>query len=226
MKRLIRHPAVQFGLARLLGWYLRFALATTRWRVDGQEHLAPLAAGLPHIVAFWHERLAPMAMLWTVCRRMPPRRAQVVHVLVSGHRDGLLITEVMRQFGMEAVQGSTSRGGAGGMRRLATILRNGGLVAITPDGPRGPPRIAAPGTARLSALSSAPVLPCAAQTSRRWIVGSWDRMVIPKPFGRGVLVCGPAIAVPRQRARDEEDATVIGAALSAAADRADLLCTA
>ena len=109
------------------------------------------------------------------------------------------------------------------MKRLLGLMAAGDLVAITPDGPRGPRRIAAPGVAQLAALSGITVLPCAAQTTRRWVLRSWDRMVIPKPLGRGVLVCGPVIEVPRQGWQGL--VPVIGAALDDAADRADVLCS-
>ncbi len=224
MKRLVRHPAVQALLARLLGAYLAFALATTRWRLEGEANLAGLVEGQPHVVAFWHERLPLMPMLWLMVRRLPRSRPRRVHVLVSRHRDGRFIGAVIGRFDMQVVIGSSSRGGAAGLRALLGLLRDGGLVAITPDGPRGPRRHAAPGVAKLAALSGAPVLPCAAQTSRRWVLRSWDRMTIPRPFGRGVVVCGPAIVVAREGWR--EATTVIGAALSAAADEADRLCPA
>ncbi len=224
MKRLVRHPAVQGVLARLLGWYLAFALATTRWRLDGEEHLSGIVAGQPHVVAFWHERLPLMPMLWLMARRLPRSRPRHVHVLVSHHRDGRFIGIVIRRFGMDVVLGSSSRGGATGLRGLLALLRDGGLVAVTPDGPRGPRRQAAPGVARLAALSGVPVLPCAAQTSQGWVLRSWDRMVIPRPFGRGIVVCRPAITVAREGWR--EAVPVIGAALSAAAEQADRLCPA
>ena len=102
-----------------------------------------------------------------------------------------------------------------------SLLAGGDHIAITPDGPRGragPPR----GVAQLAALSGVPVLPCAAQTTRRWVLRTWDRMVVPKPFGRGVVVCLPTIAVGRDAWQDALPA--IGAALSAAADKADRLC--
>jgi lysophospholipid acyltransferase (LPLAT)-like uncharacterized protein len=224
MKRLVRHPAVQAMLARLLGCYLAFALRTTRWRVDGEENLAALIAGEPHIVAFWHERLPLMPMPWLMVHRLPRCRTRPMHLLVSHHRDGRFIAAVLRRFEADVVLGSSSRGGAAGLRRLLGLLRDGGLVGITPDGPRGPRRQAALGVAQLAALSGAPVLPCAAQTSRRWVLRSWDRMVIPRPFGRGVVVYGPVIAVAREGWR--EVAPVIGAALTAAVDRADQLCPA
>ena len=224
MKRLLRHKAVQAMLAGLLGRYLAFALATTRWRLEGEEHLGAALDGQPHIIAFWHERLPMMPMLWLMFRTMPRARPRRVHVLVSQHRDGRFIGAVIGRFNMEAVLGSSSRGGAAGLRLLLRLLANGDLVAVTPDGPRGPRRQAAPGIAHLAALSGAPVVPCAAQTSRRRTLRSWDRMVIPCPFGRGILVCRPPIAVPRDGWR--EVAPIIGAALSAAADEADRLCPA
>jgi lysophospholipid acyltransferase (LPLAT)-like uncharacterized protein len=224
MKRLVRHPAAQALLARLLGAYLAFALATTRWRLEGEENLAGLVDGEPHVVAFWHERLSLMPMLWLMVRRLPRSRPRRVHVLVSHHRDGRFIGAVIRRFDVRVVTGSSSRGGAAGLRALLGLLRDGGLVAITPDGPRGPRRQAAPGAAQLAALSGAPVLPCAAQTSRCWVLRSWDRMIIPRPFGRGVVVCLPGILVAREGWR--EAAGAIGAALTAAADEADRLCAA
>ncbi len=221
MKRLVRHPLVQALLARVAGLYLGFALATTHWQLDGEEHLAALLAGEPHVVAFWHERLALMAPLWLRVRRLSgrPRR---VYLLISLHRDGRLLAVLARRFGADVVLGSSSRGGAAGVRRLLELVRDGGLVGITPDGPRGPRRQAAPGVAQLAALAGVPILPCAAQTSRRFVLRSWDRMVIPRPFGRGVLVCRPAIAVAREGWRDA--APLIGEALTAAAEHADRLC--
>jgi hypothetical protein len=108
------------------------------------------------------------------------------------------------------------------MRAALPLLARGEHLVITPDGPRGPRRVAAPGVAQVAALSGAPVLPCAAQTSRRRVLRSWDRMVVPLPFGRGVLVCLPAISVPRDGWQDA--LPEIAAALTAAADRADRLC--
>ncbi|MDE2198887.1 MAG: hypothetical protein KGJ41_07680, partial [Rhodospirillales bacterium] len=70
--------------------------------------------------------------------------------------------------------------------------------------------------------SGAPVLPCAAQTTRRRILPTWDRLVLPLPWGRGAVVCGPAIAVPRDGA--EAALPAIARAMTEAADLADRLC--
>jgi lysophospholipid acyltransferase (LPLAT)-like uncharacterized protein len=225
LKRLLGRPAVVALFASLLGRYLLFALRTTRWTVDGEEHLAPHIAGAPAVVGFWHERLPLLPMLWLMARARGMGGS--AHVLISRHRDGQFIAAVVRQFGLGIVHGSTARngrdrGGAAGLRVLLDQIEAGGHVVITPDGPRGPRRVAAPGIAHLAAVSGAPVLPCAAQTSRRRVLGSWDRMVLPLPFGRGVIVCLPPISVPRDGA--DQALPAIAAALTEAADRADALC--
>ncbi len=224
LKRLLRHPWVGQALAWLLSVYLTLAYRTTRWTLDGHDHVAPYFGGAPVILAFWHERLPLLPELWRRANASPEgrRRKSRMYVLVSRHRDGRFIGGIVNCFKLDLVHGSSSRGGASGLRRMAELLAGGHQVTITPDGPRGPRRRAAPGVAQLAALSRVPILPCSAQTSRRWVMRSWDRMVIPLPFTRGVLVCGEPITV-----KDEgwvERLPFVEAALTAAVDRADRLC--
>ncbi len=215
MKGLLRRPGVQAALAWLLGGYLRFALATTRWTLEGAEHLAPVVAAGRGVAAFWHERLPLMPALFL--------RAAV---LASRHADGRLLGAVMARFGAEVAHGSTARngiqrGGAAGARTLLELIGEGVVAVITPDGPRGPRRVAAPGVAQLAGLAGVPVLPCAAQLRWRVELATWDRMVLPLPFGRGAMVCAPPIAVAPESWRAALPA--IAAAMTAAADRADVL---
>jgi lysophospholipid acyltransferase (LPLAT)-like uncharacterized protein len=224
MKSLFRTPRAQATLATLLGGYLAFALRTTRWTLEGQEHFRPFGGGAPAVFAFWHEFLPLMPALSLLARRMPFYRPTPIRTLVSQHRDGRFIGTVMRRFGILPILGSSSRGGAAGLRNLLAVLVRGDMIGITPDGPRGPPRRAAFGVAQLAALSGVPVVPLAARTSRRIRLNTWDRMPVPLPFGRGVVVCGSAISVPRHGWREAVPA--ITDALNQAADRADALCAA
>jgi lysophospholipid acyltransferase (LPLAT)-like uncharacterized protein len=221
MKSLLRTPRAQAVLAALLGGYLNFALRTTRWTLDGQEHFRPFGAGAPAVFAFWHEFLPLMPALALIAHKLPFYRPLPIHTLVSRHRDGRFIGAVVRRFGIEPIFGSSSRGGATGLRNLLAVLRQGDMIGITPDGPRGPRREAAFGVAQLAALSGVPVVPLAARTSRRIQLNTWDRMPVPLPFGRGVVVCGPAISVPRNAWR--EAVPMITEALNQAADRAETL---
>jgi lysophospholipid acyltransferase (LPLAT)-like uncharacterized protein len=227
MKWFLRQPSIQAGFAWLLGLYLAFALRTTRWRIEGEEHIAPHFAGAPCVAAFWHEYLPLMPMLWVLGRQGGATGRP--HVLVSRHRDGRFIGEVIRRFGVTLVYGSStskgrSRGGAAGVRALLAVLAQGDHVVLTPDGPRGPRRVAAPGAAQLAALGQVPLVPMAAQSTSRHRLGSWDRMVLPLPFGRGVIVCGTPLLVPREDWQDW--VAPIEAALNAVSDRAERVCAA
>ncbi len=217
-KNIVQSELMQPILAWIAGVYLQFVALTTRWQIDGNEELSRWAAGEPCIVAFWHEVLPSMPIAWQLAKRRG--RATPAVVLASGHRDGRMIGMAMGTFGLRMVVGSSSRGGASGLRRLAAALREGADVGLTPDGPRGPRRVAAAGVAQLAALSGARVLPVAAWTQWALKFHSWDRMRFPLPFGRGRLVFGPTITVPRQ---DWESALpLIEAALTAAMQQAEV----
>jgi lysophospholipid acyltransferase (LPLAT)-like uncharacterized protein len=225
LEGVLRSQAAQRAGAVAVGFYLRFALRTTRWALDGAEHIVPFAGQGAVIAAFWHECLPLMPALWFRVRATNPARD--MKVLISLHRDGRFIADVMRRVGMGIVHGSSAKngrdkGGAGALRNLLAVLKQGDAVALTPDGPRGPARVAAGGVAQLAALSGAPVLPCAARLRHHVRLPSWDRLIVPLPFGRGVLVCLPPIAVPREGAA--EATSSIAAALSKAAERAEALC--
>jgi hypothetical protein len=221
MRKLIRHPAVQAVLARFAGAYIAFVARTTRWELlDYEEALAEASAGRPLILCFWHERLPLIPPIRRLAIALQPDFARLTpHVLVSQHRDGRFIGAAMRRFGFRMVYGSSSRGGAAAMIELVRILKAGDPIAITPDGPRGPRRVAAPGVAQLAALAGAAVLPLGAASTRHRLLPSWDRMMLPLPFGRGYIAAAPLIRVPRDGA--EAALPAIAAGMDAACARAD-----
>ena len=230
LQRLIRHPRTQAMLARLLAGYLALVYRTTRWTLLGEEHLPQILQGREgaagSIIAFWHERLTMIPMLWVLAQRRPglDLAGRKVFVLISGHRDGRLISSVIARLGLQTVVGSTREGARAGALGLMRRLRQGHFIGITPDGPRGPRRRAAPGVAELAAMAGVPVCPVGASTSHARRFRSWDRAMLPLPFGRGVLVLGPPIMVRRDAATAALPA--IEAALTAACTAADAWATA
>jgi lysophospholipid acyltransferase (LPLAT)-like uncharacterized protein len=105
---------------------------------------------------------------------------------------------------------------------MLLLLRGGSNIVITPDGPRGPPKFAAAGVAQLAAATGVPIVAVAAQCRFHFRLPNWDRMFVPFPFGRGVIVCRAPITVPRADWATHLPAIV--AALDAACDEADTLC--
>src|SRR5690606_33205528 len=96
---------------------------------------------------------------------------------------------------------STSRGAARALLTLVRELQDGHVVAITPDGPRGPRHEAQPGVVAAAQKSGAPVIAIGVAYSGAWSLGSWDRFRIPYPFAKVVLSYSEAW-VPAGRTED------------------------
>lgn len=174
--------------ARLVYLVLAALGGTLRLRWNGGERFhGVVRERRPTILVVWHHQL--FLACWVIWRLGVLRGLPVV-VLISRSRDGTLGTEVGRLLGAEVVRGSTSRGGGPALRQLVRVLASGRTVLVIPDGPRGPAGELKPGVVALAELSGTPVLPLALAADRGWRLGSWDRMVVPKPFARLRVVVG------------------------------------
>jgi lysophospholipid acyltransferase (LPLAT)-like uncharacterized protein len=212
--------AIAPGLAAVA---VRMVAATLRVQVSGLERLTPLwKQGQPLIYAVWHGRilLAPWANEWL--RRT--RGARAVAVLASRSRDGEIVSRYVHKFGLQVVRGSSSRGGAVGLRGLATALQEGLDVALVPDGPRGPRGQLQPGVVALAALTGAPVVPLGVGVSPARRLNSWDNFLIPLPFARCAVVFGEPLPVSREADRTQA-AKEIARALDETSAEADRLVT-
>jgi len=188
--RILASGIIRKALTWTAAQYIRLVWLSGRWHIIGDEAPNQLVAnGQPFIVAFWHGRMIMMAFSWSRC--------DLVHMLISGHRDGQLVSGMMSHFGSKTVFGSSTRGGAAAFIRLARLLRRGGVVGITPDGPRGPRMRVNEGVIALAKLTGAPIFPLTFSSSLRYVFESWDRFLIPLPFGRGVFLWGRPIYVAR-----------------------------
>jgi lysophospholipid acyltransferase (LPLAT)-like uncharacterized protein len=158
--------------------------------VDPSDALGRHARGERMVVAFWHDAVMLMPL---VPRRLGwPGR---VNVLLSWHRDAEIAGRAMRRLGIGAVRGSSTRGFVGGWRGLLGAYARGEDVAIVPDGPRGPRHQAKDGVVHLAHATGTPIIAfgAAAWPARR--LGSWDRMQLPRPFGRVAFVISEPLVV-------------------------------
>ena len=80
---------------------------------------------------------------------------------------------------------------------MLRILKDGGSIGITPDGPHGPRMRVSHGTIALAKLSGAPLLPTTFSSTKGKVFKSWDRFFLAGLFGRGVFLWGDPIYVPR-----------------------------
>lgn len=175
---------------------LRLLASTWRMRSHNAEGLhAARAANKRVIFTLWHGELLPL--LWQ-------HRGENVAIVISEHRDGEIVAQIAESLGYSTVRGSSSKGGSRALIGLMREIDAGRDGAITPDGPRGPARVFAPGVAVASQRTGAYIAPIRAVASRSWRLNSWDKFLIPKPFARvdvhyGVLTVVEA-ASPREAA--------------------------
>jgi lysophospholipid acyltransferase (LPLAT)-like uncharacterized protein len=189
----LRHPALIGFLAFIGFWIVRFWMGTIRCRLvclDGKKH--PTDARLePHIYAFWHE-----AVLF------PTLFKGKASFLISQHTDGELIARVCKHLGGGVVRGSTTRGGMAGLMAMANRCQTSHLL-ITPDGPRGPRRQCQYGAVLLASLTGVPLVPVGLTFGPTWRASSWDKMLLPKPWGTAYGVIGVPVYVPPSLGRPE-----------------------
>lgn len=201
---------------RLVWVLLRLVSRTWRYEVIAEEGVKPVLSGHragAEIYCFWHQCVLPCTDYF--------RHSHAV-ILISRSFDGELITRVLRLFGFGAVRGSSSRNGREGLLGLKQVIETGGTAIFTADGPRGPIYQTKMGPIKLAQLTGAPIGAFHLQPERAWVMRSWDRFLIPKPFTRICVSWAQWTHVPADIAPEmmEQKRAELNAALERARRRA------
>jgi lysophospholipid acyltransferase (LPLAT)-like uncharacterized protein len=177
-------------ISLLAAGVIRGLRASVRLRHHGDGEMRRWeAAGERFILAFWHRHLLLMPYAY---------RGRRISVLVSQSRDGELIARTVARLGIDSSRGSSSRGGAAGMRSLLRKAAEGWDLAFTPDGPRGPAGEVQPGVILAAAATGLPIQPVAVGASRAKRLRSWDRFLVPLPLSTVHFVYGEPLRVERR----------------------------
>jgi lysophospholipid acyltransferase (LPLAT)-like uncharacterized protein len=132
----------------------------------------------PIIMACWHGELLMIPYAYIRFRKKPR-----VKLIISEHFDGNLIAKTLEYFKFETIRGSSTRGGAKALIQSIKELKNGYDLGITPDGPKGPRHEVADGIVVMAQKAGVKIVLVEIKPSSFWQLSSWDRFVIPKPFG-------------------------------------------
>jgi len=181
-----------------LVWALLMTIGRTwRFEVIAEEGVTPAFHGFTpgrEIYCFWHQCVLPCAFYF---------RRTGATILISQSFDGELITRTLELLGYHAVRGSSSRGGQQGILGLRRVLDEGTPAIFTADGPRGPIYRAKMGPLKLAQLTGAPIGSFHLQPERAWVINSWDRFLLPKPFTRIVVSWGLWTMVSEETTNEE-----------------------
>ena len=138
--------------------------------------------------------------------------------MISLHKDGQMIADTCKLFRIKQVRGSSdrpasdpkgakNRGGRAAFRAALSTLRAGSNLAITPDGPRGPRMHVQDGVIKLAQSSNAKVILCSYSTNRGKTIKSWDRFLLPYPFGRAVFITSEPISISKDLSPEAQEKT-------------------
>jgi lysophospholipid acyltransferase (LPLAT)-like uncharacterized protein len=212
-QRIRRSPTV---LHRLAGWvgslYLHFVGTTSHiHKVDDPEYLACRRQKKTLIYALWHNTQAFLAYA---------HRGENASVMVSQSKDGEYIAQVMQRLKLNAVRGSTSRGGGAALREMIHLVQEGGRVGFTPDGPKGPLQTIHGGVVEVARATGRPIIPVSI-ASRKKIVfkKTWDQFFVPLPFSQIAVAHGKPLFIADDMPL-EEAKTLIREELNRIRDRA------
>lgn len=185
--------------------------STLRFEISSEEVDSPDRSTWPPspaVAPFWHRCVFAATYYF---------RDRDVSVMTSRSFDGEYIARIIEKFGFRAVRGSSSRGGVRALLGMHDVIEEGRIAAFTIDGPRGPQYVAKPGPVLLARNTGATIRCFYIAVKDAWVLNSWDRFVIPKPFTRAHVRWSGPIVVPR--GADSESLQRYHAEMQAALER-------
>ncbi len=169
---------------RLAAWIMLAVCRSYRITVVNPDALEGLGRR-NFVLAFWH---GSMVVGWYLHRTLDMR------ALVSRSNDGEILAAVLERWGYGLIRGSSHRGGKEAMQMMIDEVGSGTRLAVTPDGPTGPPRVMKIGAVRAAQQGDAPLVLVSIHCDRAHTLGSWDSFQIPYPFSRvRVRYLGPTV---------------------------------
>lgn len=227
-KRLARSPVIPWIGGSLIWAYMSLLSHTLRWRFEGTDHLRKVWPGPKGwVLATWHSRILLMPVAQILFRPKWPKATHPVALMVSNSRDGEFTKRAGTLLGLFIIRGSAANKGKNkdkrgfmGAKEAMQVMNRGGGIAVTIDGPKGPPEVVGLGAVKLAQQMGAPIL-IYGLSARGRRLGTWDRLLFPLPFARAACVVD---LVPTAKDMDSEGLRLeVERSLKAATVRADEL---
>jgi lysophospholipid acyltransferase (LPLAT)-like uncharacterized protein len=189
---------VQLFLITWAGFLVIRSIAPTlRLAVSFEDGAPPTLATRPLILSFWHSCIFPATWVW---------RNLQIRVMSSDSFDGEYTGRIIRKFGFVKVRGSSSRGAVRALLGMKKAVDEGATVAFTIDGPKGPRFVAKPGPVLVAKSTGAPMVAFHIAMEDPWVLKTWDRSMIPRPFSKALMRVSRGVHVPEEINDTEREA--------------------
>lgn len=197
LKNLLKSEKVEAVIGNMAYLYLKFVGITTRWQVSGVKETYELLDKYGSMIVIgWHGRTLEMPYFWN--------KSRPLNALVSPHRDGRLIVNILKKFGIGNVSGSSNKNSSEAALELMRNLQQNNSIAIIPDGPRGPGMRLTMSPLFYAQKSGKPIVGITYSIAGAKVIEkSWDRMLVPFPFQRGMYSITEPFFIPPEATEDE-----------------------
>jgi hypothetical protein len=201
MKKIIKHylknSQLIFNLVSgIIFFYLKFAYLTSKWHFVMPKGLDEKKIDNENGIFFaiWHNRLAYSMYIFGNYKN--------TFGLTSPHSDGKIIGKLVLMMNHKIIQGSTNKNSNSAVKEIIKQITNGGKIVVTPDGPRGPVYKNGSVITKIASKYNKKVIPVSCYASRYFELASWDKMMLPKPFSKIIVIIGKPLELT---GNDEND---------------------
>lgn len=198
LKNILKTSFAEKCVGNLAYFYLKFVGMTTRWQsVTGVKETYEALNNYGSIIVIgWHGRTLLMPYFWN--------KSSVLNALVSPHRDGKIIVNILKKFGIGHISGSSNKNSTEAAFSLMENLQSGNSIAIIPDGPLGPSMKLSMSPLFYAQKTGKPILGITYSVAGSYIVTkSWDNMLLPLPFHRGMYAITEPFFVPKDATKEQ-----------------------
>ena len=198
-------------------WLFQILFKLNKIEVKGEENLINLInSGRPIMVCVWHGRLVFPSWYLRL-------KTTNVHAIASRHTDAEIMARILRRWGYGLIRGSTRKGGKAVVQKMADVFKNAGIIAVTNDGPKGPPRIAKAGSTGLALKYNVQIVTITGSATKFWQMKSWDRSMLPKPFGTIHIIVSPPLDISEKPETADEEVKLLSDFMNQYQNEADRL---
>jgi len=197
----IKRNSLRFLGLHLLYYVISILVKTFRIERVNADKIEKLSRENQNFVlAFWH---SSMLIPWYLHRK------KNFAAIVSQSKDGEILTRILLNWKYEMIRGSSHIGGKEAMQLLIDKLDENFSIAITPDGPTGPPKKMKAGAVVAAKKTGKPLFLVGISIKNKIVFNSWDKFEFPKPFTKIVALYSEPIIVDNSISREETEKIIL-----------------
>ena len=209
---------IKIILTSLIGqWLFQILFWLNKIEVKGEKNLLNLInSKKPVMVCVWHGRL--LFPSWYL-----RFKTTNLYAIAGRHVDAEIMARILKRWGYGLIRGSTKKGGKAVVQRMAEIFNNEGIIAVTSDGPKGPSQIAKAGSTGVALKYNVQIITITGSATKYWQIKSWDRTMLPKPFGTIQLIVSPPLKISNKPETAEKEVQLLSDFMNQYQNEADRL---